>query len=273
MASTRVVPLMALVVLAACACSSTASSVATAPPTPAAMATATAVSPPASASGDPQVTGELPSIDDIPTLQAGTHALKAGTYRVALDTIGYTTGQFPAARITVPFGWTSIKDGAFLNTAEEEGRDRSFVALQFWDVTQIYRDPCRWTGTLFDPGPTVSDLVTALATRPMRHATDPVDVSLDGYRGTYLEWSVPSDLDFEQCDAEDGTHYFESWAGSAAGHADGDRYQQAPGQVDRLWILDVGGHRLVIDAFSLPGANDFELAQVDTVVQSLRFDR
>jgi hypothetical protein len=53
--------------------------------------------------------------------------------------------------------------------------------------------------------------------------------------------SIRSNLQSSDCDER----YFESWTGD--GTAGTDRYQQGPGQIDRLWILDVEGRRLVID--------------------------
>jgi hypothetical protein len=84
---------------------------------------------------------------------------------------------------------------------------------------------------------------------------------------------VPADIDFTDCEADGGVHYFESWNGSVVGVHDGDRYQQGPGQVDRLWILDIGGSRLVIDAFYMPYATGEEREELETVVESIRFER
>ena len=50
-----------------------------------------------------------------------------------------------------------------------------------------------------------------------------------------------------------------------------DRYQQSPGQVDRLWILDVHRERLVVDASYLPDATAHDRAELEEVVQSIRF--
>jgi hypothetical protein len=63
--------------------------------------------------------------------------------------------------------------------------------------------------------------------------------------------------------------YFESWTGDGTGGT--DRYQQGPGQVDRLWILDVEGRRLVIDANYRPGSTDHDRANLQRVVNSIVF--
>ncbi len=57
----------------------------------------------------------------------------------------------------------------------------------------------------------MEELAAALVDVPMRSATTPVEVTVDGYQGLMLEWSVPADTDFSSCDESS----FESW--TAAG--------------------------------------------------------
>jgi len=109
----------------------------------------------------------------------------------------------------------------------------------------------------------------------MRHATTPADVTLAGYHGKYLEWSVPADMkvtgdsDFSGCDIQtDGHRNFVSWEGAGGV---GQRWQQMAGQVDRLWILDVDGQRLVVDASYSPDSTQAQRDEEDRVVRSIRF--
>lgn len=224
----------------------------------------------------PAATAELtPSIvatstpePTITTLGPGERRLDAGTYRLDLNQLAGGAMEFPAFLATVPDGWNA-RDGWILNRPRS-GEDIPPVAVQFWDVDQVYGHPCQWSGTLFQPGPTVDHLAEALVDIPLRNAAQPIDVTLDGYAGKYLEWSVPAGIDFADCDAGGGEHYFESWTGN--GWAT-DRYHQGPGQVDRLWILDIDGARLVIDAFSMPFATTEERAELLAVVESIKFER
>ena len=129
---------------------------------------------------------------------------------------------------------------------------------------------------MVNPGPTVDDLAGALAEIPLRNATQPVDVTLDRYTGKYLEWSVPADMqvdgegNFTDCDNEGLQHYFKSWTGSGWVS---ERYHQGAGQIDRLWIVDVDGERLVIDAFEMPYATTAEREELTAVVESITFER
>jgi hypothetical protein len=196
--------------------------------------------------------GEAGTQAATPTAQV-THTVDL----VALDERGTGPTQLPKIEITAPDDWSN---GGW-NISKGSGA----VAIMFWDVNKVYPTPCDWMGKpMVDPGSGVDGLASALANQPLRNATVPMDVELGGFSGKYLEWSVPADIDFLDC----GESYFESWTGS--GWAS-DRYQQAPGQVDRLWILDVDGERLVVDATYLPSATAHDRAELAEVVESIRF--
>jgi hypothetical protein len=203
-----------------------------------------------------------------PTLRAGVERepLDAGTY--AFDLGLRSAGKFPKVLVTLPEGWAN-DDGWIVGPIEPAGY---VTGLLLWDVVDVYAHPCQWQGPRVHPGPTVDDLVAALVAQPLRNATEPDDVTINGYHGKRLEWSVPDDADFTDCDVRDpgGEPTFESW--TATGWSS-DRYQQGPGQVDRLWIIDVDGARLVIDAQFMPEATEQQVVELMEVVESLRFER
>jgi hypothetical protein len=255
------------------ACGSPAQPVATAtaPPTSSSAPLASPTSGP-TASPTSAPTASPTSAPTLITLGASDRPLSAGTYRLDLPGLiakpAAGSAHVPSfLLVTVPDGWNSF--GGWIVSRPRSGYDIPPVAAQFWGVDRLYGHPCEWNGSLFDPGPTVDDLADAIEDIPLRSATEPVDITLDGRAGKYVEWSVPSDIEFADCDADGGTHYFESWTGQ--GWAT-DRYHQGPGQLDRLWILDVDGSRLVIDAFSMPYATDQEIAELIHVVESIRFE-
>ena len=202
------------------------------------------------------------------TLAEGSEQLPAGTYMLDLDARSSGMERFPPIRITVPEGWVNI-DGWGVNSGADTDH---WVAITFWEMGDVYAHPCQWQGRMIQPGPSVADLAKALAKRPLRDASEPVDIEVDGFRGVQLQWSVPADIDFSKCDvAGDGEHAFESWT-AEPGSWNTDRYQQAPGQVDRLWILDVEGERLVIDAMYLPTTDAKDRDELWQVMESIRFE-
>jgi hypothetical protein len=183
------------------------------------------------------------------------------------------TGSYPIYEVVVPDTWASAGGHAVVKYRSEHP---PVLGLSVWDVGQVFRDPCHWVGQEYDPGPTVENLVTALVAQPMRNASQPTAVTVAGYSGQYLEWSVPADLksstwtDFDACDIDptDVVHRnFNSWLGNGMGN----RYQQVPGQVDRLWVIDVDGQRLVIDATYSADTTQAARDELESAVASLRF--
>jgi hypothetical protein len=196
----------------------------------------------------------------------GPFATPAVAGALAVQVIG--TGRYPTVTVVGP-GW-QVNKGSFVDKSSGP-----LLGISVWDVGQVPRDPCHWLGQLSDPGPTVDNLVRALVAQPLRHASKPKDVTLAGYPGQYLEWSVPSsmvvtgDSDFKGCDVQPSNGHLDyvSWLGNGKG----ERYQQVAGQVDRLWVLDVKGQRLVVDATHTSDATPADLAEQQQIVETLRF--
>lgn len=181
-------------------------------------------------------------------------ALDPGTYRTEEGEVDAT--------LTVPDGWFNIQG---FGVGKEAGGPESFTAVVIWpsdsEAARVYADPCRWQDGFVDPlvGPTVGDLATAFANQPLRGDAVPVDVEVDGYPGKMIELSVPDDLDFADCDGGE----FWSWDG---------RNSQGPGQVDVLYIVDVGGQRVVIDAHYMPGTSAADNAERQAILDSIQLE-
>jgi hypothetical protein len=104
------------------------------------------------------------------------------------------------------------------------------------------------------PGPTVDDFASAWAGLPAFDATAPTDITVDGFVGKQIEFTVP-DYDEEDCPYGDFM---------LMGDDSGDGYwAQAPNTHHRLLILDVDGQRLVITAFWYPDTSAADRAAID----------
>ena len=220
-------------------CSSGASAPPSAAPSPIVMPTA---SPPVSSSATPAVTRPL------------------GGQVVGATSVNMTHPY----SVQAPAGWSA--SGEFVTR-----NPPSVMGLSVWDAIQVPTDPCRWSSTMTTPGPTLDDLVKALVAQRTRNASAPVQATLAGYTGVYLEWSVPPDMvDGEKCDPwpDNGYRDFVSFLGVG----DSERYEQLANQIDRLWVLDVNGQRLVVDATYSADATDAQKTELDQVAESLRFD-
>ena len=62
----------------------------------------------------------------------------------------------------------------------------------------IFSDPCQWVEIDPQPGPSVDDLVAAFANVPSLNATAATDVTVDGFHGKQIEFTVP-DYNEDEC--------------------------------------------------------------------------
>jgi hypothetical protein len=162
-------------------------------------------------------------------------------------------------RITmdVPSGWGGSGDGHVISKGPGQG-------ISTWVVRNVYADPCAWTGTLLDPpaGSSVDGLVAALAAQKARHASTPTPVTVYGFTGTYMELTTPAGINLADCDGGE----FRSWVDWG-----GARYTE-PGQRDMLWILDVDGVPLVIDAALGEGTTRRDRFERTEIVESTQIE-
>ena len=138
--------------------------------------------------------------------------------------------------------------------------------ISAWTVANVYAEPCHWVGTLLDPpiDSSVDGLVAGLASQRSRHASAATDASLDGFTGRYMELTVPARIDLADCHGGQ----FRTWVDPTF---EGARYLE-PGQRDLLWIVDVDGSRLVIDAALGPETTRQDRADRIQMVESIRIE-
>lgn len=92
-------------------------------------------------------------------------------------------------------------------------------------------------------------------------ATKPERTTLGGYPAWYLEVLIPTNLDLAECDGGQLILWH-----AATGEA---RRSLGPGELSSLWVIDVKGGPIVIDAsISLAGASDYA-EELDAVVASI----
>lgn len=150
----------------------------------------------------------------------------------------------------VTSGWDTTPDG-----------DDAYVGFyRGYRGFGLFSEPCRTVEEEAEPvadipvGPTVDDLVTALVDHPSLDVTDPVDVTLAGYPGKYLDLTIPDDI--SEC-----AHYRPM---DVRHH-----YGQGPGQRWHMWILDVDGVRVLVETNDYPAAPPETLAEEQAIIESL----
>jgi hypothetical protein len=153
---------------------------------------------------------------------------------------------------TVPEGWDELGGGVWIdNNAAPDG-----AAVGFARGSWLWSQPCTATDT-DDPdirvGPSVDDFVTALVDHPLLDVSTPVDVTLSGFAGKYLDLQVPDDI-------SDCVRYRPIEA-----HI----YAQGPGQRWHIWVLDVGGVRILVETNDYAGTSAARLAEEQAIIDSM----
>jgi hypothetical protein len=154
---------------------------------------------------------------------------------------------------TVPFGWYS-NGWSVLKGALQNG-------VIFVNVGNIYTDSC--PSVLVDPpvGPTVDDLVSAWASLPGFDATAASDITVDGFHGKQIEFTVP---DYGVADCRDEMYLVQEK------DIDGPTYPALTNQHLKVWIIDFDGTRLVALALSFPSTSPQDLAAIDEILASIQ---
>lgn len=187
-------------------------------------------------------------------------SLEPGTYRI--DDPGDTAVPYT---VTVPAGWSGRSDGYVFKNGDAPGE----LGLSPFNVTHVYTDACDAEGTLTAIGPTVDDLLVALAEQDGSDASSPVDVVVGGYPAKQVAMSIADGLDTSMCRYPD--EGIQIWADPAE-----TGFFAIPVEDEaRAWpayIVDVDGSRAVLltsapDASSSPG----DIAELEAIVASITF--
>jgi hypothetical protein len=176
--------------------------------------------------------------------------------------------------LTAPVGWETYDPIVIgKNALDDPGVGLYDVLLGAHLVGNVYTGGCHWQGTPLDPpvGPTVDDLATALVAQGGTGTGAPTDVTIGGYSGKKVELSIPADVDLTTCEKENGFPVFARW--SPQGHPHGGApWTYGSGQRNTVYIVDVDGTRQVIDTMYLPGTSAANLAELEQILSSIRFE-
>ena len=192
-----------------------------------------------------------------PTTVAPTTTVAAttGTYILSEEHPLGATNSDVRLTFAVPAGWED--NGWYV---DKPPADPSFGVV-FDYVANIYTDSC--PSVLVDPpvGPTVDDLASAWANLPGFDATAASDITVDGFHGKQIEFTVP---DYTPSECSYGDFKLLNAVGG------GDWWAQGPNQHNKLWILDVNGTRFVIIAAYFPDTSPQDRAAIDEILASIQ---
>lgn len=175
------------------------------------------------------------------------------------------TAQGVSLSFSVPTsGWSADNYAAIVKDAEGAGGDQ----FLFWSPVNIYSDPCAKTPLSPPPGPSAEDLAVAISTAHGTNATEPSDVTVGGRPAKHMVLAVPEGID---CDP-----HFYLWydaCGGVPSDAEGCyRYATELGDTIRVWIVDVDGARLFIQADTRKGASPEVEQEIQQIVDSIQFE-
>lgn len=228
-------------------------------PAPGGVGTTPTASPSAPASPTPE-----PSVEPSPSptpegIPEGPFVLKS-------------PGGGPPITVTIPApGWEGDPSGGpLVKNDNTDPPDGAAIIGPFFGDLYVYGDPCQWSTTLPDtPATTVDEAAAALTAQASRDASAPVDITVDGHVGKSITLHVPDDAVFGDCDDD----RFSSWAGGGDPLSAGpSRYHQGPGQIDEVWLLDVDGVLIVVDAMYGAETSAEHLAELHAILESMTFE-
>ncbi len=169
--------------------------------------------------------------------------------------------------LTVPDGWSGLEGGGLVHSAERYLPPRG-AGLLFGRGGWLYSELCGAPNPkepAVPTGTTVDEFVTALVEHPDLDVTSPVDVTLAGYSGKYLELRAPANTTTDELGPEPGgCNYYFVWEPGI--------YAQGPNALWRIWVLDVDGVRMVVRSDSFPGTTEQVQAQLQTIVDSIQIE-
>jgi hypothetical protein len=210
--------------------------------TQAAMATS-------AASPEPAVPARLPR---------ETNDLKAGTY---------TLDPNLSMTIEAPGGWGTCCDGAILKS--------DFAGLLYWGNAKgitVYSDPCLWSSGGGSKPEGAQAIAAALAAQKNREASAPRATTVGGMAALVVRLKVPlgqpvtgdaeGNNTFTGCD--DGQ--FRSFTVGP----EGERYHQAPGQIDDFYVLEIGATPVIFDVVSGPDIPASDMADLEAILASVK---
>lgn len=219
------------------------------------------IEPTATPTPSPEPSVAEPSSAPEGLLPEGPHVLNDGEPLEGGPTLR-TTVTIPA-----PDWYGEAGDGILIKNDNSAAPDGAGMITFFGDL-YVYGDPCQWATTRPDePATTVDELVAALAAQASRDASEPVEITVDGYAGKAITLHVPDDAVFSDCDQG----LFGSW-GVPGDDVTPFRYHQDPGQIDEVWIVDVNGELAIIDWAYYAGTPSEHVEELRAIVDSMTFE-
>jgi hypothetical protein len=207
-------------------------------------------------SADPTVTPD-PTVTAEPSAFAlsGQVPLAPGRYTVL-------TGIDMHVTAAVPDNWSAVGNWAVRGPHGYESPNG--MGLRFYTVGNLLNNPGSYADGLQDPpvGPTVEDLVQAIVDQEEWTSSRPTELDIGGFPAQHVRITIPEGAEFDPRD-DGGAFYLFQDEGA------GQIWGLEIGQMFDVYMVDVNGERLVLDAFHYPGTSAADLAALEAVIESI----
>ena len=164
--------------------------------------------------------------------------------------------------IEVPEGWSAGASWVAIGPNGNEVPDGMAIRFYPGDGLNLYRDPLLPSAGLLDPpvGSSVDELVAAMVGHPDWEVTGTDPITLDSYAGQVVHVTLPEGT----TEATPFYLFLDGFGGQVFGWA--------AGQLFDIYIVDVAGERLIIDAFHYPDTSAEDLAAQRAVLDSIQIE-
>ncbi len=208
--------------------------------------------------------GNFGAPDPTPTPSSTPVAILAGQQDLAAGRYSIASGISMQVSAAVPNDWSAVGSWGFRGPQGYEPPQGT--GLRFYTVGNLLNNPSDVNDGLQDPpvGPTVDHLIEAIVDQSEWTASIPSDTTIGGFPARHVRITIP---DGAELDPRNGGSFF-LFQDEGAGQIWG----LAAGQMFEVYVVDVEGERLVLDAFHYPGTSEADFAELQAVVDSIRID-
>jgi hypothetical protein len=130
----------------------------------------------------------------------------------------------------------------------------------------VYADPCAKVPDT-TTAPSAADLAAAVAAIPGLETMGPTDVTVGGLPAKLVVITVPDDIG---CVPDEFFLWYND--GACAGHNPCPRWASQLGQMIRVWIVDVDGERMWLEAETYAGATPEIEQEIQRIIDSIQFE-
>lgn len=208
-----------------------------------------------------QTGSDQPTPTPTPTVEPTATALPRLNGQEPLPPGRYQVPNLPVdVSVEVPDGWSASANWVVIGPKGNAAPDG--MAIRFYIADNLYVHPLAPNDGVLSPavGPSADDFVNAMVAHPDWTVTGTTPITIDGYAGQIVHVTLPEGT------SEATPFYLSVDAGG------GQAWGWAPGQLFDIYVLDVAGQRLIVDAFHYPGTSEADLAAQQAVLASLELN-